>query len=860
MGNLHRTACVSPSHWPRLLVSRIACVAALVAWLGCALPTVAAQNETQPPPSESEPTQPDVVQDPLDPDEGKIVRLIRFDPEVSYASSLTQMLNTKERQPLRRSTISEDIRNLWKLRQIRADVSLVDDGDGVIVIFEIDEQRAFDRLRFRGLENMSERDVLSLLQLTPGQRVNAVAAEKYAFTIRDRYQREGYAFATVRIKQDRLRSEITLFVDEGPKVTVSAVHFRGNHSFPTSAMFGLSQNLIGSAGMRSAPGIIIDGKYSEDQLAEDLDRLRYFYRKQGYRDARVELASVEFSRHRDKVAISIRVDEGPRYKVASVDVQRVLPNREIDPDPLYDKEEILEQLQLEPGSYYDHDRVELDQVRIREFYGARGHPSNTGGVGGFTLLEAVEVFDVEAAEIRVIHRVIEGEPKRLRDVIIRGNTETKDFVVRRKVFVLPGEVLDMNEVRRSIRVLNSLRYFQDLDQPVEVSYDLMPVPEEPEMLDLAIDLQEGDTGQFLWGAGVSTAAGVQARFVFSKRNFDIARPPSSWNPIDAVGEIVDGKAFHGAGQNLELLLAPGTEISQFQLSFFEPDIFSRHFDVYGLRVAGFRTLRFFDSFDMDSLGANVALNRQFTENFDIGLQVRQENVKVKNIDANAPTIVYDSEGSTELRGLKLSTTLREFDDFYQPTDGYQLRAYGELIGGVFGGDADFFKAGLNAQRYTPIYRDARDRAHVFFARASFDYGEAYGDSDELFLTERFYMGGRGLRGFDQRRAGPSQFGKPVGGEARYLTTLEYQFPLVSTRRERGLRETEMLRGVLFTDFGLLGRSLSDPEFSHPRLSVGFGLRIFVPVFEVPIALDLGWPVLDQDTDAQRQFFFSLSRF
>ena len=94
MGNLHRTACVSPSHWPRLLVSRIACVAALVAWLGCALPTVAAQNETQPPPSESEPTQPDVVQDPLDPDEGKIVRLIRFDPEVSYASSLTQMLNT----------------------------------------------------------------------------------------------------------------------------------------------------------------------------------------------------------------------------------------------------------------------------------------------------------------------------------------------------------------------------------------------------------------------------------------------------------------------------------------------------------------------------------------------------------------------------------------------------------------------------------------------------------------------------------------------------------------------------------------------------------------------------------------------
>lgn len=77
--------------------------------------------------------------------------------------------------------------------------------------------------------------------------------------------------------------------------------------------------------------------------------------------------------------------------------------------------------------------------------------------------------------------------------------------------------------------------------------------------------------------------------------------------------------------------------------------------------------------------------------------------------------------------------------------------------------------------------------------------------------------------------------------------------------ERDLLDRELLRGVLFTDFGLLGLSLSDPTFNEPRLSVGFGLRIEVPVLEIPIAIDLGWPILFEQTDDRRQFYFSIAR-
>ena len=119
------------------------------------------------------------------------------------------------------------------------------------------------------------------------------------------------------------------------------------------------------------------------------------------------------------------------------------------------------------------------------------------------------------------------------------------------------------------------------------------------------------------------------------------------------------------------------------------------------------------------------------------------------------------------------------------------------------------------------------------------------------------MGGSNLRGFDFQEAGPSQFGNPLGGEARLLAGFEYQFPLVSTRLAGHTRETEILRGVGFMDFGLLGLDLGDDTFQEPRLSVGFGLRIRLPVLPVPIHLDLAWPLLSEDTDDRRQFLFSI---
>ena len=94
---------------------------------------------------------------------------------------------------------------------------------------------------------------------------------------------------------------------------------------------------------------------------------------------------------------------------------------------------------------------------------------------------------------------------------------------------------------------------------------------------------------------------------------------------------------------------------------------------------------------------------------------------------------------------------------------------------------------------------------------------------------------------------------------RYLSRIEYQFPLVSTRVGNSLREVELLRGVVFSDAGLLGTGIDDPTFRELRLTAGIGIRIRVPYLGLPIALDLGLPIMYDETDDRRPFYFSLAR-
>ena len=835
---------------------RPACVAAVLLLVAC-LGTAALRAASP----QDQPAQPIAPQE-QDPAWGKTIVEIIVEPR-DQSDIVMRLLRTRVGQPLRSGDVREDEELLWQRLKLTTRFDVEEVEGGVRVYFVLLDSQSYDRYEIHGLREFSEREIRTLLGLDIGQRMHRRAADQYAATLMERYRRKGYFFVQVRIQEEPEQSVLHFWIDEGPKVRASNVRFIGNESFPGWASVRFSDNLVGSARMQTEPQsalpfIVPGSEYSAELLDEDLDRLRLWYRQRGFRNARVDLVGEDFSANRSRVEITIRVIEGVRFKVASVDVQQVPVEGR---DPLYPKAELREVIKTDPGEYFDWLQIEQDKLALARYYGERGHPRE-GQFGravqdAFRVEDPAERFDFERSEVHLVFIVHEGTPKTLRAVHVRGNRDTQDRVVLRKIFQMPGERLDMALLQRSQGVLDALRYFNDPGGFGGVRFELLPVEGSPELVDLAVDVQDGDTGQLLWGGGVSTAFGVQARITFTKHNFDITRLPSSWNPIDWFSEIGSNQAFHGAGQELNVLLAPGTEVSFFDVSFFEPDLFGTHMDTIGMRVGAFRRLQALDSFRSDSAGLDLGFSRAFTEDFSVGVSLREEFVRIRDVQPNAPAVVFDGEGKSEIRGLNLTTSYTNVDYPLEPTEGFRLRVTGELAGGPFGGDRDFWKLGLGHTQYVPLWRDSRERAHVLRLKSSFDWGEGYGDSDSLFITERYYMGGNTLRGFDQRRAGPFQFSKPVGGEARILSSLEYGFPLFSTRQQGQLRETEVLRGHIFTDFGMLGLDIND--LGSPRMSWGFGIYVLVPVLNAPLQFDVAWPLFSEDADEQRQFYFSISR-
>ncbi|MCR9245368.1 MAG: BamA/TamA family outer membrane protein [bacterium] len=831
---------------------------------------------------------------------GKNVRAILFEKatrdgqraeplDSARADSLVRSLETRVGRPFEPRKVTTDCENLWHERRLVVAALAREVDDEVVLTFLIEREiSVYERVEFRGSSSLQRATINALLGIDGDRQVTSNEAEAMRKVLLSRYRRDGFAFCHINLRDRPIEGlpagaadteggqnagrVLEFRIDEGPKVTVRDILVYGNDAFAAEPAFGFAGTgsyLLRDSHILSDPawGLTRGGAYSREILEEDLDRLRLFYRSRGFLDATVDLADVVFTPDRSEVDVVLVIVEGPRYRIRSINIEHVdASGNEITGQPLYTAAEIQKDLEVEPGEFYDHSRLQRDWLDIQEFYGERGHPPSTfRGMGADpTACRVVwppqETYALDGAEVDVSFLVYEGQPKTLRDVVIRGNQYTRDAVIRRRVRAQPGERVDMREVRRSLRFLEQTRFFTDQYALRGPTVQFEPVAGQPDQLDLAVDVVEGQTGELRWGVGISTGQGAQASISYNKRNFDLWNPPSSWNPTTMLAEMLDNRAFHGGGQQLGVLLAPGSRYSQFRISWLEPDLFGDHYDTWDLRVAGLRLIRREpDGYTSDTLGAEVGIGRNLTDHFNVGLSVRHDTVEIEDLAGDATVFAYDAEGQTELRGIRLSSRYRDLDNLRRPTEGLDLAVSAEVVGGFLGGGESLYKFIHTADAYLWLYENEMDHRTVLHFDHFFGVAHAFGSSENVFLTERFYLGGRNLRGFDYRDAGPSQFGRPLGGEAIYAASLELTFPLVATRLENEVRDRELLRFAVFSDLGLLGTAIDDPTFGELRLSSGVGLRIEIPYLEVPIALDLAWPWFYEESDNRRQFFFWISR-
>ncbi len=599
-------------------------------------------------------------------------------------------------------------------------------------------------------------------------------------------------------------------------------------------------------------------------MQRDVVALERIYHDYGFLEARVSLEKEEFYRGNKRVRLVFHVWEGPRYTVRAVRVKPAEDGAEL----LVPEKELLALLRMQPGEPFERDRVAADESALRRYYGLRGHPAavRASGRAGSTFFrfnppdgQPQIIFDPENHQVDVIYRIHEGRPARIRDVIVKGNALTQDRVVRREITLEPGDLADTEEAIRSWRRLVGLNYFLDpVSRAPFVDWRFLETDRE-DWVDLQFEVADGGTtGSLLFGGGLNSNTGPFLSFSIQKNNFDLFDTPSSLGSLFT--EILNGRAFTGAGQTLRLMAAPGVEFSQYTVNFTEPDLFGDHIDRVSLNTNLFKTYFFIDTHDETRTGASFRLGRNFGRYFTVFVGPEYQSVNISGIEPGAPAILNETAGTNSMAGMTVGFRFNTVSDPFAPVDGVILGASYRQVGEFFGGDFNFNQTELEVTKYFPLWEDGLGRAWVLSQRGVLRLSNETGDLSGVPYSERFFLGGyRSLRGFDFRGVGPVVNGFPLGGETAWSGSTELRFPLVSTRVRGSLDEVEYIRGVAFLDYGSVGPGLS--ALGPTRIAAGLGVRVRIPFMpQLALAFDFGWPVQSEPLDDTQVFSFNLGFF
>lgn len=365
-----------------------------------------------------------------------------------------------------------------------------------------------------------------------------------------------------------------------------------------------------------------------------------------------------------------------------------------------------------------------------------------------------------------------------------------------------------------------------IQNPDPYDWDRMP---PPEFIDIDTYLSEARTGRLMFGVGVNSNSGLVGNIVLSEQNFDIRRPPTSWD------DVWNGTAWRGAGEKFRIEAMPGTQLSRYLVDWTDPYFMDTN---NSLGVSGFYFNRYYLNWTEQRLGGRLRVGRQFTQQWSGSASLRLENVDVFNPSvANPPQLLKDAIGSSFLSTGLFSIAHDTRDSPFMPSQGHHAEVTFEQAFGEF----KYSRVDAEARQYFTTYQRADGGGkHILSLR-----GEVAWTGSDTPIFERFYAGGfQSFRGFYFRGVSPVQNGVYVGGDWMVLGSVEYQLPVLAN---------EMVKVVTFSDFGTVTDKASLSDF---RVSVGAGLRVTVPMMgPTPIALDWAIPLAKDPTDKTQLFSF-----
>lgn len=746
------------------------------------------------------------AQDASPPGELTIGRIdIRFQGSANVSEQVVRAnMQVREGVLLDEVMIDRDIRSLYRTGQFEfIEVKREVRADGVVnLLFEVTSKFRVLSIRYDGNERVRDRRLEREVETKPNLALDERQVKEDAEKIREYYQKSGYNQVSVYYEIERDRASgfgtVVFKIEEGPRVRVGGVKFAGNENVKSRRLrkemetkrWWMFSWLTGS------------GRFKDEDFEDDLDKLRDYYREEGYLDVQVRPEQISFDYPSpNRLIITITINEGRRYSIGEVEIT----GAEIYPSGLLGI--VLKQ---RSGMVFSPSKLDEDVKALEDFYGREGYLE--------TRVRLLRKPNLATSNIDLEYQVNESEQFNVESIKIEGNTKTKSIVILRELVLGPGEVFNTVRMEFSKLRLENTRFFED----VNVSPEITNIPGRR---NLKVAIKEGRTGNLTFGAGFSSLERAVVFAELSQSNFDLFNRRSF---------------FQGDGQKFRLRLQLGSESSEAVMSFEEPWLFERQL---ALGFTFYRTASDFNSalFSEIRTGGEVYLRKRLFELVDGRLSYTYEIVDIGDVDPSLSDFFTGDERVTSKVGFQFLRDTR--DKIINTTRGNRFEFNTEIAGGVLGGDWDYYKLEARGSQFFPLF-ETQVQVLSLIGRAGVI--DAFGDSAEVPFFDRFYLGGpTDLRGFEYRQVGPkNNLGEPVGGGSYGFLSIEYSLDIVAP-----------IRFAIFYDAGFVNTDAYDFSPARYNDNFGFGLRLFVA--GAPLSLDFGIPLTADDQNNEgNQFNFS----
>lgn len=691
------------------------------------------------------------------------------------------------------------ISKLWKLG-LFSDIKLSVDrkvGSEVFLIIQVEELPRVEQIMIEGNDHFSNEEIMENVDIVSGEVANPQKLKDIEFNITEAYHKDGYPLADVTVEQLLSASNearVIIKINEGNRLTVRNVKFEGNDRISSDDLYSAMDNTT----VKSWWKFWDRARFDKEGFINDLKLIEDFYKTKGFKDAIVLGHELKVTPDGEDVDLIIKIDEGQQYRINSINISG---------NELYNDSLLLERIDMKKGDIYD-----IKKLRENIY----GNESETD-INSLYLDNGYLAFQVEINEevvggnkVDINLKVTENNQFRFGLVNFQGNDKTRDKVLRREAYTVPGRYFRKTDVIRTLQQIAALNYFnpEKLTQDIQFASD--------STVNITYVVEERSSDQFNASIGYSGSFGITGALGLTFNNFDITRPFSG-----------------GAGQilNFNWQFGEGGTFRTFNIGFTEPWLFDTP---TLLGVSLFDTRQNFNNLDIRETGAQLSTGRRFTfpDDFFRG----DWAIKFQRTDTKEGAGFYEEGIRTQFSLRQTISRSTVFDPVF-PTTGTKVSNTTELSGGPFlPGNTEFIKNVFIAEAYTPLFRDTK---FVLFSSFNFSFINSISADKYLPPNEVFFMGGNGLtyntialRGYDDRGVGPKNANlTPIGGRVALKYEIELRYPLSL--------DPIPIFVVAFAEAGNIWSDFAKTNPFDLRRSVGFGTRLLLPAVGL-IGFDFGY--------------------